>query len=164
MQYSTRLAVGAAALLLFVGCSAKKELPPGMQTMETRLQTIVAGKADAADLTVVYDDGDAPDGVKLTMSGNGKVEREGHLPKAPETRNQLHDLTPEQVRVLAKLLVDIQAWEQQTSDHVPAPDETRATLTIHLGAMESQIWEWHTDVAAQNRIGKVRQAIEESAS
>lgn len=164
MQYSTRLAVGAVALLLFAGCSAKKELPPGMQTMETRLETIVAGKADAADLTIVYDDSDAPDGMKLTVSGNGKIEREGSLPEAPENRSQLHDLTPEQVRVLAKLLVDIRAWEQQVSEHTPVPDEARATLTIHLGAMESQIWEWQNDPSANNRIDKVRQAIVESAS
>jgi hypothetical protein len=142
--------------------SSKPVLPPGMHTLETRLNAIVDGTSDPADLTIIYDDvGGLEGGVRTTVHGNGRVEQEVVAPE--KSQPTAHDLSIEEIRSLAKLLVDIQAWEQETPEQDVPVDEGRTTLTIKLGAMESRIWERHNDVPTNDRIGKVLRMVREYA-
>jgi hypothetical protein len=163
MRHPVVFAAGALALLLCSACAPDKPaMHPGMESLEMRLQSIVDGKSDAADMTVVYDDVHGLwGGVKMTVHGNGKVEQEVHAPV--EAMPEAHDITPEEVRVLAKLLLDLEAWEQRTPERTPNADEARTTLTIRVGAMESVIWEWHNEQVADKRAYAVLEKMREFA-
>ncbi|HUM71444.1 MAG TPA: hypothetical protein PLK31_21655, partial [Chloroflexota bacterium] len=63
---------------------------------------------------------------------------------------------PDDTRALASLLLDLQAWRQATPDRAPFPDESRATLTIHIGDTAVSIWEWVNELAGNGRIIRIR--------
>ncbi len=163
MKHSITLAAGACVLLLCSACAPEKpSLPPGMESIEMRLQAIADGKADAADMTMIYDDVHGLwGGVRMTMHGDGRVEQEVHAPV--EAHPEGHDITKEHVRVIAQLLVDLQAWEQLTPEREANEDESRTMLTIRIGALESSIWEWHNEQVSNDRIYKVYMRLAEFA-
>jgi hypothetical protein len=58
---------------------------------------------------------------------------------------------------LIKLLVDLKAWEQQTAERTPAPDESRATLTLTVNQQTTRIWEWFNEMPRNRRLTVIRQ-------
>ncbi len=68
-------------------------------------------------------------------------------------------LTPVQLQDLAELLHDLQAWEQQTPERKPRPDESRTRLTVALDGQEVSIWEWHNALGENRRLIRVRDRL-----
>jgi hypothetical protein len=63
---------------------------------------------------------------------------------------------PARIQDVVRLLLEIKAWEQQTPERAPVPDESRATLTLRADDAESSIWEWYNDLAKNARFVRVR--------
>jgi hypothetical protein len=56
-------------------------------------------------------------------------------------------------------LLEIKAWEQRMPERAPVPDESRATLALRAGDIETSIWEWYNDLAKNTRLARVRSLL-----
>ena len=132
------------------------------QPIEEALTNIVATKQIPADLSVTYDDMHGLwGGLTIVVDGNGNVEsRErqhgGENPKVTNTR-----IDREQFVDLIKLLIELKAWEQQTPEREPRPDESRARLTIKSGDRISLMWEWFNDLEKNRRLIQIKTRMRE---
>lgn len=112
------------------------------------------------DLVVVYDDLHAiHGGTMIELSGDGRATRidraRGSRPKKTTRRvgkAQLSELIAE--------LVSIEAWKQKTRERAPAPDESRAELSVSLGGTSAGFWEWYNDLARNRRLALVKERLE----
>jgi hypothetical protein len=124
--------------------------------MESALGRLAEG-ASLSDLSIVYSDVHGLwGGVRVEVTAGGAFEqlvweRGSVAPTVLEAT-----LAPAQVAELARLLLEIRAWEQQISDAQPLPDESRATLSIRCAGAESAIWERFNELTATGRITRVR--------
>jgi hypothetical protein len=128
----------------------------------SNLKAFLAGRLPAEALEVTYVDLHGLwGGLRLTVHGTGRVEQEAVRPEKepPEPR----DLDPGEVREIAELLLELDAWEQRAPDRPRRPDESRARLHIRAGAAQSMIWEWFDDLAGADRIVRVREKMKELA-
>lgn len=129
-------------------------------SMETVLQAIVRGQRPYPDFFVQYDDVHGLwGGDWLHVSGDGQYEHRHHergAPAATVTRGTVQD---SDIRTLARLLLELEAWQQQTPERAPLPDESRATLTIHIGGTHTTIWEWYNELGRNGRIVRIRNSI-----
>lgn len=124
--------------------------------VEEGLRLILEDGLDAATLRITYSDiHPLFGGQELSVRGTGSVETKFVRQKAAPS----HRLPGVQVRDLVKLLLQIEAWRQLTPDRQLRPDESRARLTIEVGSNTSEIWEWYNDLAANNRVIRVRDHI-----
>lgn len=135
-----------------LSCSAD----PSVRGTGPALQEIANGTRDASTLTVTYDDMHGLwGGVTILISGAGPYERRER--KRGEDQTQVKKtLTPAEVRQLVELLIQTEAWKQETPERVAVSDESRARLTVRVGDNEAAIWEWYNDMKKNNRLTKVR--------
>jgi hypothetical protein len=110
--------------------------------MQTSLEAMAAGEVSGATLELSYQ------GLSM-FHGNGEafVLSKGTLVGAQQrgrdTVNWRKELLPKTLAKLAKLLLRERAWEQQEPERLAVPDETRATLSLSIGAGSAAIWEWY---------------------
>jgi len=124
--------------------------------VEVGLRLFLEDKLDPATLRITYSDIHSLfGGQELSVRGTGSVEAKFVRQKAEPA----HRLPRVQVRDLVKLLLQIEAWHQLTTDRQPRPDESRVRLTIEVGSNTSEIWEWYNDLAGNNRLIRVRDHI-----
>jgi hypothetical protein len=126
--------------------------------MEANLRDIAAGRG-AESFAVTYSDMHGLwGGVTMTLTHTGDYEQTlcqpGGAPAIVRRR-----VTSERIAALARLLVEIRAWEQHIPERAPVPDESRATLTVRCGAAESSIWEWYNDLSKNQRLIQVRDLL-----
>ncbi len=127
--------------------------------MQRRLTAIATGDAAPTDLDVVYDDVHGLwGGVRIRLDGAGAVERVELDRAGAETRTDVR-VDADRVAEVARLLVEIEAWEQREPERPPVPDESRARLAIQLGQDRVEIWEWHNDLGRNGRIVRVRDLL-----
>jgi hypothetical protein len=160
--YGDPIAEGTVSNLRFVGLDEQdfsrpfdaKEDPHPVLPVARRLDDFLRGSLDPGQLTITYSDMHGLwGGLQLTVHGTGRVAQEvAQVQPAPPTP---HDLRPDELRDLVELLIEERAWEQQVPDRRPQPDESRATLRIDAGNATSLIWEWHHDLEANDRIGRI---------
>lgn len=150
-------------LLLFMpACKALYFMHGQTQPIEKELTNIVATKTVPADLSVTYDDMHGLwGGVTISVGGDGNVEareREhgGQNPKITNIK-----ISREQLLELIKLLTELKAWEQQTPERQPVPDESRARLSIKCGGQISLIWEWFNDMEKNRRLMRIKTKMRE---
>jgi len=136
---------------------------PGLASeasMQEHLEEIAHGKSSET-LKVVYSDMHGLwGGVTITLADDGAYEQTQRTRGSAAQVRRGH-ITREQVRDVCQLLVDQQAWQQRVPERTPVPDESRATLTIRCGQTESSIWEWYNDLAANGRLGLIRDRLVE---
>jgi hypothetical protein len=96
------------------------------------------------------------DGVIMTLSASAAYEylERTRGASAPEVIRDT--VGPARIQDVVRLLLEIKAWEQQTLERAPVPDESRATLTLRADDAESSIWEWYNDLAKNARFVRVR--------
>lgn len=154
-----------AATVLIAACSRigmqERQLQAGMQTMEMRLQAIADGRAEPTDFMLVLNEMDRQRGeTTFTVHGDGRVQRDslsGTSSTAAEVR-----VPKQQLQDLIRELIAIDAWEQQQSSRAAQPEEPKATLAIHIGAMQSEIWEWQSEMQTNQRMIKVRLLLQQA--
>ncbi len=130
------------------------------QHVRDQLQAFLDGKLPADKLEITYSDlHGLYGGLKLTIRGTGEVVQEAVRQKAPDPR----PLSRQQVRDLVQLLIQEQAWKQQTPAATALPDESRATLKIIAGDKTSSIWERMREMKSQDRMIRVRRLMQKSA-
>jgi hypothetical protein len=132
--------------------------PSGRRDVERALRAIAAGHRAASDVSVSYDDMHAFwGGVTMSVSKAGSYERTqrargANAPRVITTAS----VDAREVRELAGLLLELKAWEQETPERAPFPEESRATLTIRVGDTKISIWEWYNDLAKNGRLIRIR--------
>lgn len=137
------------------GVDAKRQ-----SSMEEHLRATAAGRGPR-DLVVVYSDMHGLwGGVTIAVSADGSFERAERQRGAAEATVVRRSITQAQVAELARLLLEIEAWDQRTPDRLPVPDESRATLTVTAGDLKTSIWEWHGDLKRNGRIDRVREFLQ----
>ena len=65
-------------------------------------------------------------------------------------------LEPQDLQELTTLLRSVEVWEQRAEARTPLPDESKATLTVTVDGHETQLWEWFNDLAANDRLARVK--------
>lgn len=131
--------------------------PPEQRDVEPALRAIANGSRPATDLSVTYDDMHGLwGGTAITVTGQGTYQRSQRQRGAPTPHVESGSIDARQIRDLARLLVDLRAWEQHTTERLPVPDESRATLAIEIGDAHVRIWEWYNDLAKNGRLIRIR--------
>jgi hypothetical protein len=142
----------AAAAVLYGGCGEERG-------MRERLEAVAAGAAAGGDFEVVYDDMHGLwGGETVRLDGSGAVERVSR-DRAGGERRATARVAPDRIAEVARLLVEIEAWEQREPERPPVPDESRARLTIRVGQERAEIWEWYNDLARNARIARARDLL-----
>jgi hypothetical protein len=127
--------------------------------MEEQLEHIAEGHA-ARDLTIVYSDVHGLwGGISVTLSTSGVYERLEYVRGASVPDVVRGTVAPARVQDVACLLLEIKAWEQRMPERAPVPDESRATLALRAGDIETSIWEWYNDLAKNTRLARVRSLL-----
>jgi hypothetical protein len=148
----------ASLALLILGASA---CAPAPSPIEKGLRGFLAGEVLPANVEIRYSDLHALHGGQdLTVGGTGVVEVVVVRQPDPHPSN----LSADQVRELVALLIELEAWSQRASERQAHPDESRARLTIRVGAQRSEIWEWYNELTGKQRIVRVRDAMRRLAS
>jgi hypothetical protein len=127
--------------------------------MEEQLRQLVEGRA-ADDLTITYSDMHGLwGGLTITLSTSGAYERLERTRGVGDPDVVQGRVASARIQPIARLLLEIKAWEQRTPERAPVPDESRATLTLRTGGIESSIWEWYNDLAKNDRLVQVRSLL-----
>jgi hypothetical protein len=131
--------------------------------MQQQLKDI-AEESSTPNLSIVYSDMHGLwGGVTITLSTDGAYEL---LERA---RGQIvpdmvrKTVTPAHVQEVIGLLLETRAWEQQTLQRTPIPDEVLATLTLRTDEVESSIWELYNNLEKNGRLLRVRTLLLELA-
>ena len=119
------------------------------------LRRIADGDGDEGFAVVYSDMHGLWGGVTITLAGGGECERTRRGPGG-EPQVARGRAGPERVAAVARLLLDVEAWQQRTPERAPVPDESRATLTVRCGGATFAIWEGYNDLAANGRMILVR--------
>lgn len=151
-----RISISAGAMLLLcavAGMGAAK--PPSPK----------ACLADAAKEgkplpAVVYSDAHGLwGGTTISLGAGGAYRRDRVDPQGPSERIETV-VEASRHRALVALLVELKAWKQQVPERRAVPDESRAGLMIRCGGSEARIWEWYNDLGRNQRIARVRDALQ----
>lgn len=119
-----------------------------------------AAKGGAPLPEVVYSDAHGLwGGTTITLGADGAYRRDRVDPQGPSQRTEAV-VDAARHRALAALLIELKAWKQQVPERRAVPDESRAGLTIRCGGAEARIWEWYNDLGRQQRIARVRDALQ----
>ncbi len=54
-------------------------------------------------------------------------------------------------------------WQQRVPERIPAPDESRAYLTVRYKEDRLEIWEWYNDLKKNQRILPIRELMKQIA-
>src|SRR5688572_16008878 len=127
----------AVVLVLLAGCAG---------TVESRLEHAGESGQVPEDLEVVYDDHDRQwGGERITLRGDGTLQIERWRPGQADDEPPLvrsNRLSAEDVLVVVRLLVELDAWEQRVEGEEGRVDERQATLTLRTGGGSERVWEW----------------------
>ncbi len=130
--------------------------------MKNVLEAILASGTVPQDLVITYDDVHGLwGGAVISIRGSGRGERceravGGAKPKVFEKA-----ISQEQLLELVDLLIELEAWEQQTPDRQWIPDESRATLNISIGGQTSSMWERCNEMAENKRLTQIKTKMSE---
>jgi hypothetical protein len=129
--------------------------------MEKELKAIAAANSVPADLTVTYDDMHGLwGGTTITVRGDGNVERRTRRLGAPEAEVARKRVGGRELVELVRLLAELEAWDQRTSDEPPVAGESRAHLTITLDRSASRVWERVNEMAANDRLIRIKTRLD----
>lgn len=166
----------SAVLVLLVACAH----PIGGPLEDAR-----DARSLPADLKVTYRDVGGPLGSReVVVDQSGRLVlrrwRPGFVPaverpeqilrNAGETETDedeavrfVTEIPTSEVLRLVDLLVEIEGWEEGSSDDLPADpvEGSRVSLHVAIGSESSEISEWGRDLEANNRLLKVRTLVEE---
>ena len=159
-----REAAGAEPFyVLWIGGNRDVYLPPSPnQPLEKELTKIVATKQIPRGFSITYDDMHGLwGGETITVDGAGNVEALERDQAAPDRKITKRTISQKRLLDLIKLLIELKAWEQQTPERKPRPDESRARFTIKSGERISQTWEWFNDMEKTGRLIKIKARMEE---
>jgi len=107
--------------------------------IEQHLKDVADGRA-THDLTLTDSDMHGLwGGITVTLSTSDAYERLKRTRGAGLPDVVRSTVAPAQVQDVARLLLETQAWEQRTLERAPVPDESRATLTLRDGGVETAI-------------------------
>ena len=124
------------------------------------MKSLAQGKGKREGISITYDDiHGLYGGLRLEIDGNGKVEQKTVRTQAGKAKT----VAPEDLKQIVELLVELKAWEQIEEERPPRPDEGRASLTIKYDDHTTKIWEWHHDLAKNQRIDKVLTLMKKAA-
>ncbi len=98
-------------------------------------------------------------GTTISLGADGAYRRDRVDPRGPSERTEAV-VDASRHRALAALLVELKAWKQQVRERRAIPDESRAGLTLRCGDAEARIWEWYNDLGRNQRIARVRDALQ----
>jgi hypothetical protein len=127
--------------------------------MEQQLKDFAEGRA-CHDLTITYSDMHGLwGGVTVTLSSGGAYQRLERTRGASVADVVRGTVAAARTQAIARLLLEIKAWEQHTPERAPVPDESRATLTLQSGDSEVSIWERYNDLEANDRLVRVRSVL-----
>lgn len=116
------------------------------------------------NLTIIYSDMHGLwGGVTVTLSTSGAYEILERPRGAIVPELLRKTITPEQVQEVLSLLLETRAWEQQSLERMPLPDEARAALTLRTGDLEASIWELYNNLEKNGRLVRVRRLLLELA-
>lgn len=118
----------------------------------------------APGLELVYDDTHGLwGGIRFQLDAKGTLTRTD-TPRGPdEPVRRTVTLSAEQVGELAALLLELQIWEQRSAPRTPLPDESKAELTVTADGHEAQLWEWYNEMAANDRMARVKSWLDAKA-
>jgi hypothetical protein len=127
--------------------------------MEQLLKDFAEGRA-CHDLTITYSDMHGLwGGVTVTLSSGGAYQRLERARGASVADVVRGTVAAARTQAIARLLLEIKAWEQRTQERAPVPDESRATLTLQSGDSETSIWERYNDLEENDRLVRVRSVL-----
>jgi hypothetical protein len=127
--------------------------------MEQLLKDFAEGRV-CHDLTITYSDMHGLwGGVTVTLSSGGAYQRLERARGASVADVVRGTVAAARTQTIARLLLEIKAWEQHTSERAPVPDESRATLTLQSGDSETSIWERYNDLEENDRLVRVRSVL-----
>jgi len=127
--------------------------------MEQQLKDFAQGRA-TQNLSIVYSDMHGLwGGVTITLSTSGAYERLERARGAIVPELVQRTITIDQVQEVIRLLLETRAWEQQTLQRTPIPDEVLATLTLKTGDAESSIWELYNNLEKNGRLVQIRRLL-----
>lgn len=140
------------------GRQANPRPSPAAAPVAAALTAVAAGGPIPADLIVTYDDMHAMwGGTTITLSGNGEYRKDEMNPSTGQPPRSFRGRVPEaDVRALAALLVEAEAWRQVTPPRMAVPDESRAYLQVRAAGGEVTIWEWYNEMPRNGRLSRVR--------
>jgi len=120
-----------------------------------------AAKGGAPLPAVVYSDAHGLwGGTTISLGADGAYRRDRIAdPREPAQRVETV-VDASRHRALTSLLVELKAWKQQVRERRAIPDESRAGLTLRCGDAEARIWEWYNDLDRNQRIARVRDALQ----
>lgn len=131
-------------------------------SVESALKGIIAGGQVPPDLLITYDDTHGLwGGTAIIMRGSGRGERRERPQGAAAPQVFEASVPPDQLLELVKLLIESQAWKQQTPNRQPVPDESQAALTISVGGETSSIWEWFNEMGTNRRLIQIKKKMSE---
>lgn len=160
MRQVTSPSAAVVGVLALSGVLQVPIQPAGAAPVRAGLADLAAGRANWAAFAVTYDDLQGlHGGLILTIHGDGRVEQRAVRTKTGEPRM----VSRQDLDRLAKLLLEVDAWEQRTPARTPVPDESASRLTVRYGGAETTIWEWFNDMPKNARIVRVRDLMTEIA-
>lgn len=132
-------------------------LAPDPERVRDGLHRLTKDPQSLPSLCVVYHDLHGfHGGLSLSIWGNGKISQQAVRTPVGIPKEQV---SHEDLLGLVALLCEVEAWEQRVPDAMPIPDESRALLRISVGDSHSVIWERYNDMAAAQRMIRVRERM-----
>lgn len=129
--------------------------------MRAALEAAAAGVVPD-DLRVEYTDTQPlwGGGVTVRLGPGGAYERVDHPQGPPAAVEPVRRrLDPEEVRAVARLLVEIAVWEPRLPDRPARPDETMAWLTVRCGGERAGAMEFAREMERNDRLARVRDLL-----
>lgn len=135
--------------------------PPNPEGVRSALVRLQQSDQTLLTLSVTYHDLHGfHGGLILTIHGDGRVSQEAVRVKVGPLKERV---AKEDLRRLVDLLIELSAWQQLVADAMPIPDESRASVRISLEGHQSVIWERYNDLAAGQRIIRIRELLKQIA-
>jgi len=132
-----------------------------LANLALELRKAVSGSLPLPALTVVYDDmHELWGGVAIRVGIDRIAERRERGQGESEASILSARVSDENLRKLIEMLVELAAWEQQTAEAQPIPDESRAFLLIEVGRQKNRIWERFNEMPANDRLIRIKNYLE----
>lgn len=121
-------------------------------SIEAALQSIANG-GEATAFEVVYDDMHALyGGETLTLQSSGTLDAVWQSPPTDTRHTHTANLSAEDVRAIATLLISLHAWRQDVPEQTVPPDTTFSHVRIRVGSETSDVWELHDRMERLNQV------------
>jgi len=150
------------SLLILPAVGESQEIDPKKrEAVKSALQDLAQGKGDLGKLSVTWNDlHGLHGGLRLTIQGDGTITQEVVRAEAgkPKEKVEAKDL-----KDLVDKLIAQEAWVQRVPERPAVPDESRAKLTLTVGADSVTVWEWYNDLAKNKRLAVIRDLMQKIA-